>query len=237
MSGFILTAEHIHKAYNGKRGLRDASLHVKRGDIYGLAGKNGAGKTTLLRILTGLIPRYEGKVTMRGEDASPIKIAAVISSPSLFLNMSAYENMKVQAFLLGECDVERIEQTLRRVGLADSDCKNKQVRKFSQGMMQRLKLGMALLENPDILILDEPLNGLDPDGIVELRELLLHLNQTCGTTILLSSHILSELEHVATCFGILHDGVIVKEMMFQDLVQEGMTLEALYMQSTKGGSR
>ncbi len=235
MSGYILTAEHIRKEYNGNTVLRDVSLHMKKGEIYGLVGKNGSGKTTLFRILTGLIQRYNGTVSVGGAGAQKIKISAVINSPSLFLNLSAFENMKAQAFLLGTRDDGQINQTLKIVGL--TDCKKKLVRNFSQGMTQRLKLGMALLVNPDILILDEPVNGLDPDGIAELRELLLNLNQTGGMTILISSHILSELEHVATCFGILHDGEIVKEVFIQDILQNGTTLEELYMQSTKGGKQ
>lgn len=233
MNHYVLTAEHIRKEYNGNTVLRDVSLHMQKGEIYGLVGKNGSGKTTLFRILTGLVQRYNGTVSIGGAGAQRIKVSAVINSPSLFLNLSAFENMKAQALLLGMSDAGRIEQTLKTVGLENS--KNKLVRNFSQGMTQRLKLGMALLENPDILILDEPVNGLDPDGIAELRELLLHLNHANGMTILISSHILSELEQVATCFGILHDGEIVKEVFIQDILQSGTTLEELYMQSTKGG--
>jgi len=235
LSHYILTAEHIRKEYNGNTVLRDVSLHVKKGEIYGLVGKNGSGKTTLFRILTGFIQRYNGTVSIGEAGTKKIKVSAVISSPSLFLNLNAFENMKLQTLLLGMHDDNRIKQTLKIVGL--EDCKNKLARNFSQGMTQRLKLGIALLENPDILILDEPVNGLDPDGIAELRELLLHLNQTGGVTILISSHILSELEHVATCFGILHDGEIVKEVFIQDILQSGTTLEQLYMQSTKGGKQ
>lgn len=235
MRRYILTAKHIRKEYNRNTVLRDVSLHMRKGEIYGLVGKNGSGKTTLFRILTGLIQEYNGTVTIGEVGAQKIKIAAVINSPSLFLNLSAFENLKAQALLLGNYDDGQIERTLKTVGLWD--CKSKLVRNFSQGMTQRLKLGMALLENPDILILDEPVNGLDPDGIAELRELLLHLNQAFGMTILISSHILSELEHVATCFGILHDGQIVKEVLIQDVLQDGTTLEKLYMQSTKGGKQ
>ena len=235
MSHYILTAEHIQKEYNGNTVLRDVSIHIKKGEIYGLVGKNGSGKTTLFRIFTGLIQKYKGTISIEEAGVQKIKISAVINSPSLFLNLSAFENMKAQAFLLRMRDNSRIKQTLKTVGL--EDCKNKLVRNFSQGMTQRLKLGMALLENPDILILDEPVNGLDPDGIAELRELLLHLNHDGGMTILISSHILSELEQVATCFGILHDGEIVKEVFIQDILQSGATLEELYMQSTKGGKQ
>ncbi|MHB8062433.1 MAG: ATP-binding cassette domain-containing protein [Ruminiclostridium sp.] len=235
MSDYLLTAEHIQKEYSGNTVLRDVSLHMQKGEIYGLVGKNGSGKTTLFRILTGLIQRYNGTVSVGGIGTQRIKVSAVINSPSVFLNLSAFENMKTQALLLGMRDDSRIKQTLKTVGL--EDCKKKLVRNFSQGMTQRLKMGMALLENPDILILDEPVNGLDPDGIADLRELLLNLNQSGGMTILISSHILSELEHVATCFGILHDGEIVKEVFIQDILQSGTTLEELYMQATKGGKQ
>lgn len=235
MSHYVLAAEHIQKHYNGNTVLRDVSIRVKKGEIYGLIGKNGSGKTTLFRVLTGLIQKYNGTVSIGETESQRIKVSAVINSPSLFLNLSAFENLKVQALLLGMRDYSRIKQTLKTVGL--EDCKNKLVRNFSLGMMQRLKLGMALLEYPDILILDEPINGLDPDGIADLRKLLLRLNQDSGMTILISSHILSELEHVATCFGILHDGEIVKEVFIQDILQSGATLEELYMQSTKGGEQ
>ena len=235
MSRCILTAEHIRKEYNGNTVLRDVSIHIKKGEIYGLVGKNGSGKTTLFRILTGLVQRYSGTVSVGAAGVQKSKVSAVINTQSLFLNLSAFENMKVQAFLLGMHDDSRIRQTLKTVGL--EDCKNKLVKNFSQGMSQRLKLGIALLGSPDILILDEPVNGLDPEGIAELRELLLRLNQAGGLTILISSHILSELEHVATCFGILHEGEIVKEVLIQDILRSETTLEQLYMQSTKGGNQ
>lgn len=235
LSHLILTSEHINKKYARNTILRDVSIHIRKGDIYGLVGKNGSGKTTLFRILTGLIQRYNGTVSVGEPGGQKVKVSAVINSPSLYLNLSAFENMKVQAFLLGVRDDSRIKQTLRTVGL--EDCKNKLVRNFSLGMTQRLKLGIALLEKPDILILDEPINGLDPDGITALRELLLRLNHADGMTILISSHILSELEQVATCFGILHDGEIVKEVFIQDILQSGTTLEVLYMQSTKRGTQ
>jgi ABC-type multidrug transport system ATPase subunit len=235
MSNYILTAEHIQKEYNGKTVLRDLSIHIRKGEIYGLVGKNGSGKTTLIRILTGLIQKYKGKVSIGETSDKKIRVSTVINSPSLFLNLNAYENMKAQAFLLEKRDDSQIKQTLKLVGLEDSD--SKLVRNFSQGMTQRLKLGIALLENPDILILDEPVNGLDPDGIADLRELLIQLNYDSGMTILISSHILSELEHVATCFGILHDGKIIKEIFIQDILQNGTTLEELYMQSTRGGKQ
>jgi ABC-type multidrug transport system ATPase subunit len=233
MSECILSAEHIQKKYGGNTILRDVSIHVKHGEIYGLVGKNGSGKTTLFRVLTGLIQDYSGSVSISQIGGCNSEIAVVINSPSLFLNMTAFQNMKGQAFLLGVSDNDKIKQILNRVGL-HSD--NKAVKNFSLGMTQRLKLGMALLENPDILILDEPANGLDPDGIAELRELLLDLNHSSGITILISSHILSELEQMVTRIGILHDGVIVRELSIDDTLQNGMTLEKIYMQYTKGGN-
>ncbi len=233
MNRYMIKAEHIKKKYGKNTILQDASIHVKQGEIYGLIGKNGSGKTTLLRIITGLIQDFEGKVSVAKIDNQESKISAVINTPSLFLNMTALENMKEQAILLGLQSGKKIEQTLKIVGLEKNE--NKLVGKFSLGMTQRLKLAMTLLESPDILILDEPVNGLDPDGIADLRKLLLHLNRTNGTTIIVSSHILSELEQIATCFGILHNGEIVKELYIQEALQNGKSIEALYMQYTKGG--
>jgi ABC-type multidrug transport system ATPase subunit len=233
MNQHILTAEHIQKRYGHRTVLRDISKNVRQGDIYGLVGKNGSGKTTLFRILTGLIQSYDGKVSISQINGRPSKISAVIGAPSLFLNMSAVQNMKAQAHLLGMSDNKKIMQILRTVGL--EDCGKKVVRDFSLGMTQRLKLAMALLGEPDILVLDEPSNGLDPDGIVELRELLLDLSRSNGVTLLISSHILNEMEQLATCIGILHNGEIVKEQSMHDILQNGMSLEKFYMQYTKGG--
>lgn len=229
----ILTGEHINKKYGNTTVLHDVSIHIKQGEIYGLIGKNGAGKTTLLRILCGLIPNYGGKITLANIGGRKCKIAAVINSPALFLNMTAFENLKEQSALLGLHNDTKINAILKTVGL--EECANKTVKGFSLGMIQRLKLGMSLLESPDLLILDEPVNGLDPDGIADLRKLLRQLNKEYDMTILISSHILNELEHTATCFGILNDGVITKELSIHDIQQSNSTLENLYMQYTKGG--
>jgi ABC-type multidrug transport system ATPase subunit len=234
MSQYVLTAENVQKKYGRQTVLRDVSIRVKQSEIYGLIGKNGSGKTTLFRILTGLIPKYNGRVSINVNGGHANKISAVINSPSIFLNMSALQNMREQAYLLGISDKRKIEQILHTVGLGD--CGNKSVKAFSLGMTQRLKLGMALLSNPDILILDEPSNGLDPDGIVELRELLLDLNRAKGITLLISSHILNELEQLVTCIGILHNGEIVKELSTHDVLQSGLSLEQAYLQFTKRGN-
>lgn len=232
MDHYILTTKNIKMRYRASNVLKDASIHVKQGDIYGLVGKNGSGKTTLLRILTGLIQNFDGTVTIEKADGHECRFAVVINDPSLFLNMSAFENMKEQAHLLGLYDDSQIREVLKTVGLANTN--NKAVNKFSLGMTQRLKLAMALLQKPNLLILDEPMNGLDPDGIADLRELLLHLQEN-GMTILISSHILSELEQVATRLGILRNGKIVKEVSIYDTFQNETSLEKLYMQYTRGG--
>ena len=231
----ILSAEHIQKKYGGNTVLRDVSVHVKQGEIYGLVGRNGSGKTTLLRVLTGLIQEYAGTVAVGERNNQKGKVAAIINDPALFLNMNALENLREQVCLLGLRDDGKIEAALKTVGL--EDCKKKLVREFSLGMTQRLKLAMALLQKPDILILDEPVNELDPDGIADLRELLLRLNRVDGITIIVSSHILSELEQTATCFIILHNGEIVKEFYTQDVFESGKTIEEIYMQHTKEGVR
>lgn len=232
MNNYVLTAENIKMRYGANTVLNDVSIHIEQREIYGLIGKNGSGKTTLLRILTGLIEDFNGTVSVAKINDRESRFAVVINDPSLFLNMSAFENMKAQAYLLGLNNDMQVKEVLKTVGLEDSN--NKTVKKFSLGMTQRLKLAMALLQRPDILILDEPMNGLDPDGIADLRELLLRLNES-NITILISSHILSELEQVATRLGILHDGKIVKEVSAADAFRDGVTLENLYMQYTRGG--
>lgn len=232
MNNYVLTAENIKMRYGASTVLNDVSIHVEQRDIYGLVGKNGSGKTTLLRILTGLIQDFSGTVSVEKTNGRESRFAVVINDPSLFLNMSAFENMKEQAHLLGLNDEHQIGEVLKTVGLADSN--HKPVKNFSLGMTQRLKHAIALLQKPDILILDEPMNGLDPDGIADLRELLLRLHEN-GMTILISSHILSELEQVATRLGILHEGKIIKEVSTHDVFQDGTSLEKLYMQYTRGG--
>lgn len=233
MKSYALIAENIRTQYGRNAILNDVSIHVEKGDIYGLVGKNGSGKSTLLRILTGLRQDFSGAVSIAKTNGRESRLAIVINDPSLFLNMSASENLKVQAQLLDLQDKSQLEKVLRTVGLENT--KNKPVRQFSLGMMQRLKLAMALLQHPDILILDEPMNGLDPDGIADLRELILHLSEQ-GLTILISSHILSELEQVATRLGILHEGKIVKEIaVHSSMSLDGNSIEKLYMQYTRGG--
>lgn len=228
MQKLILNANNITKSYNKHSILRGLNMNISKGSIYGLIGKNGAGKTTLLRIIAGLIPSYGGEIIIDKAN----NISAIIDSPSLFLNMSAYENMKQQAILQGVMDYTIIETLLKTVGLEETQ--RKKTSDFSLGMTQRLKLAMSLISSPKFLILDEPLNGLDPDGISDLRILLTKLSQNDGVSILISSHILTELEQVATHFGILHEGKIAKEFNSQELSDNNITLEKIYMKITKG---
>lgn len=230
MNRSILTGEHITKKYGNTVVLRDVSIHIEQAAIYGLIGKNGSGKTTLLRILAKQIPNYKGSVKLKSEN---IRVSAVINSPALFLNMSAIQNLKTHSFLLDKHNQEDIQKVMQIVGLENTG--NKKVRDFSLGMTQRLKLAQALLENPDILILDEPINGLDPDGISDLRNLIIKLNKEQDMTIIISSHILSELENTATTIGILSDGKIAFQSSKQELASSGKSLEEVYMHYTKGG--
>lgn len=231
MMSFILSGEKLGKKYGRKTVLREASLHMRAGEVYGLVGKNGAGKTTLLRILTGLIPRFEGTVHYGFPEKPNPRIAAVITSPSLFLNMSAYDNLRLQSYQLGTRQQDEIVEALERVGLMEQ--RHRKAGHFSLGMTQRLKLAMTLLERPDILVLDEPINGLDPEGIAELRTLLTRLSHE-GMAVLISSHILSELEQVADRFGILNQGEIVKELDKAEALQRETSLEKLYLKYTRG---
>ncbi len=230
MSQVILSINEIAKSYNDTPILTNVITNINRSDIYGLIGKNGSGKTTLLRIITGQIPNYKGSVVKGDKN---VKISAVINSPALYLDMSAHQNLKAHSLLLDNCSIKDIEAVLKLVGLENTG--KKKVQDFSLGMTQRLKLAQALMEKPDILILDEPINGLDPDGISDLRNLMLKLNKERGITIIISSHILSELENTATTFGILANGKIAFQASKNELKAKGKSLEDLYMHYAKGG--
>lgn len=200
---YIIKTNNLSKQFKSTTALDNVSLSIPTGAIYGLIGNNGAGKTTLMSILSTLQKQTSGSVTK----ATDLKIGALIESPAFYPMRSAYGNLKYQKHLLGAKDVD-IKELLALVGLSDS---KKTVRNYSLGMKQRLGLAMALIGNPDFLILDEPLNSLDPDGIRDMRSLIVTLNQKHGKTILISSHILGELQKVATHYGFLKNGRLIRE--------------------------
>ena len=200
-------------------------MHVPKDSVYGLIGRNGAGKTTLMRLLTGVQRESGGSYSLFGVDKnSPEikkerrRIGAMIESPSIFLDLSAEENLKMQYRILGLPSFSSIPEILDLVGLSDTG--KKKVSSFSFGMKERLGIAMALAGHPDILILDEPINGLDPEAIVEMRELIIRLNREMHMTIIVSSHILDELSKVATYYGFLDDGVMVKEISAEEMAKE-----------------
>ena len=221
MSEYILRTNKLTKKYKDDFALKNVNVSIKKGEIYGFIGQNGAGKSTLLRLVTGLSFPSRGSIALFGNanlneltDAQK-RMGAIIENPALFLNMSAYENLEVHRLQKGIPGNECIPKTLELVGLADTG--KKKAKNFSLGMKQRLGLGIALLSDPELLILDEPTNGLDPMGIVELRELIKKLNREKGLTVLISSHILSELHQVATSFGIIHKGKLLEELTAKEL--------------------
>jgi ABC-2 type transport system ATP-binding protein len=191
---------------------------INKGDIYGFIGKNGAGKTTTIKMIVGLSQPTSGSLTLFGDKSlskGRKKIGTVIEAPAFMPNMTARQNMLIQWKLLGNKDKAIIDEMLKLVGLQDVG--KKKVKNFSLGMKQRLGIAMTLMGDPEFLVLDEPTNGLDPEGIVEVRELLLRLNKEKGLTVLISSHILSELSKLVTRIGIIHEGVLLEEFSIEEL--------------------
>lgn len=219
---YVLETKALCKQYKHFKALDDLNLHVPKGAIYGFVGKNGAGKTTLIRVITGLQRPTSGEYVIYGIGNTDKTIAqarrrmgAVVETPSIYLDLSAEDNMKVQYRILGLPSQDGIDELLALVGLSGTG--KKKIKNFSLGMKQRLGIAVALAGKPDFLVLDEPVNGLDPQGIIEIRELILRLNREMGITVLISSHILDELSRVATHYGFIDSGHIVKEISAEDL--------------------
>lgn len=217
---------NLSKQYKSVKALDSVNMTVNKGDIYGLIGRNGAGKTTLMRIICGLTVQTSGSFSLFGESEesrileSRSRISAIIESPALYKNFTARENLQIMALLKGiDVKSSKIDELLELSGISKLSLKTK-VKNFSLGMCQRLALVMSFLNNPEILILDEPINGLDPEGIKEIRELLKRLNQETGVTILISSHILSELSHLATTYGIIDKGLLIEEISAKKLEEK-----------------
>ena len=219
---YILTTENLGKQYRHFKALGGLTMHVPKGAIYGFVGRNGAGKTTLIRLVCGLQEPTSGSFTLYGVRNTEQAIAkarrrmgAVVETPSIHLDMTAEENLRQQYRVLGLPSFDGIPELLKLVGLHDTG--KKKAGNFSLGMKQRLGIAVALAGDPDFLILDEPTNGLDPQGIIEIRELILKLNREKQITVLISSHILDELSRLATHYGIIDAGHMVKELSAQEL--------------------
>lgn len=215
----IIELKGVTKYYGDYAALNNIHFKLKKGEIYGLVGKNGAGKSTLFKVIMGLAHHDKGEISMWGSEdlfEGRRKIGFMMD-PHFFPYMSAYENLRYCADLMGHIDDSEIKAILKEVGL---DQNKKAYKAYSMGMRQRLALGSALLGDPEIILLDEPVNGLDPQGIVEFRELIQKINETKGTTILLSSHILSELGLLAHRFGFMHEGELLEEQNAQDLKEK-----------------
>ena len=219
---YILTASSLWKSYKGFHALSGLNMRVPRGAVYGLVGRNGAGKTTLIRLICGLQAPTSGNYTLFGLDSQSREIhkarrrmGAVVETPSIYLDLSATDNIKEQYRVLGVPSDDGAGELLELVGLAGTG--KKKARNFSLGMRQRLGIAIALAGSPDLLVLDEPVNGLDPQGIIETRELILKLNRERQITVLISSHILDELSRLATHYGFIDGGRMVKEISAHEL--------------------
>lgn len=209
----LLQLNQVSKVYGKQAAVQQVSLTINRGEICGLVGQNGAGKTTLIRMLAGLIFPTTGQILTDKVQ----KIGAIIESPTLYPNLSAWDNLMYAALQLSiKNPKERIVQVLELVGLAEVDRKKK-VKNFSLGMRQRMSIALAMIDFPEFLILDEPINGLDPSGIKEMREIIIRLRDEFGITVLISSHILTELELLADRFLIMHKGRIIEDLTKESL--------------------
>lgn len=222
---YVLKTNNLCKHYKNFKALGGLTMHVPKGSIYGFVGRNGAGKTTLIRMVCGIQFPTGGNFELYGVKNTDKKISdirrkmgAVIETPSIIPYLNARENLKIQYDIMGMPDYKGIDELLDLVGLKNTG--KKLAKNFSLGMRQRLGIAVALCGNPDLLVLDEPINGLDPQGIIDIRELILKLNREKKITIIISSHILDELSKIATHYGFINDGRIVREMSAEELEQE-----------------
>lgn len=210
---YILTTENLTKTYGKKDAAKDINIHVREGEIYGLIGRNGAGKTTVMRVISGLSKPTSGSYKLHGENKYGVGV--LIESPGIYPNMSAEENLRLKCIAMGCNTKEYINNLLVTVGLENTGKKN--AGSFSLGMRQRLGIALALVGDPRMIVLDEPINGLDPQGIVEVRKTLERLKEEKGITIMISSHILDELSKLADAYGIIHEGRLLDEFTTEEL--------------------
>lgn len=223
MKDTILKTKNLTKKYKDFVALDNVNIDIKKGDIYGLIGRNGAGKTTLMKIIATLSNKTSGSFELFGNNDNELtstkrRIGCLIENPAFFPNLSAYNNLKYYAIQKGIVNKEQIDEVINLVGL--TEVKDKKFKTYSLGMKQRLGIAFAILDNPDFILLDEPINGLDPIGISELRDTFKKINEERNVTILISSHILNELNLVANKFGIIEKGRILKELTKEELDAE-----------------
>lgn len=223
MNEIVLSTNRLTKRYGHHKAVNDLNIHVRKGAIYGLIGRNGAGKTTFLKMVAGLARPTEGEIRILGYSGKNLekirkRVGCLIEEPGIYGNLSAYENLRMKCKFCGMDRKSYIEEILKTVGLAETG--KKKAKHFSLGMKQRLGIGLALAGEPDLLLLDEPINGLDPQGIAEVRDTILKLNEERNMTIVISSHILEELSKIATDYGIIHQGSLLEEISREALLQK-----------------
>lgn len=221
----VIETHGLAKAYRGRRVVDGFDMRVAAGDIYGFVGRNGAGKSTVMRMIDGLAAPTAGTISLFGRDVAEggdgerARIGALINEPGLLLDMSVHGNMMAKALAIGVADAKgRTDELLRLVGLTEAS--RKRAKKLSQGMKQRLGIAMALLGSPDLLLLDEPFNGLDPEATREMRNLIMRLNDLFGMTVVVSSHVLDQLDRMATRYGVIANGHMVREMTADEVRAE-----------------
>lgn len=220
MSEILLQTHALTKQYGHQKAVDNVDIHIKKGAIYGFIGRNGAGKTTCMRMICGLAKPTSGDIEMFGYSGNDLtkvrsRVGCLIETPGLYPNLSAQENLKLKCRLFGINKKGYTEEILRKVGL--SDVGKKKTKNFSLGMKQRLGIGLALVGEPDLLVLDEPINGLDPQGIAEVRETIQNLCSQQDMTVFISSHILEELSKLATDYGIINNGSLIQEITREEL--------------------
>ena len=225
MTEYVIETQNLSKSYGDFQAVQNVNMNVERGRIYGLLGRNGAGKTTTMCMLLGLTEPTEGSIKLFGLDARDGKnrkeiytrIGSIIETPGFYPQLNAVENLKIFSKLRGDYNPANIEKVLKLVNLSNE---NKPFKNYSLGMKQRLGLAAALAHEPELLILDEPINGLDPAGIIEIRDMLLDITSKLGITVLISSHILSEIELLADEIGIINQGQLIKELTKEELQEQ-----------------
>lgn len=240
MNNVLLRTNGLSKKYHNNFAVDNANIVVNRGDIYGLVGKNGAGKTTLIRMICGLTVPTSGEIELfnetstEGLNKSRMRTGCIIETPSFFPYLSAEKNLEYYRIQRGIPGKDCVREVLKIVNLSDTG--RKKFKNFSLGMKQRLGLALAIMASPDLLILDEPINGLDPTGIVEFREILLKLNREKNTTIIISSHILSELSQLATQYGFIHKGRLVEQISAKELDEKCRSCLLMKVNNTEKAS-